>query len=193
MAVSARWLGSGTASTPACLTKRKEPLSWLSNRSSVEIMGKDRLLETTARLPDVRLLLVQIAEILLLLVSPIFMLLLQRMFPLSPRPKSHLLALQGLIVLVMQAVFIGVVGDGGRLEIALIALFCWQALGIIALLRAPSVEFETAFRDQVIREEWYKDRAWQGAMEVEIEQMKDQIAQMAKNSDVVQDDRPRFH
>ncbi len=119
--------------------------------------------------------LVSVRDLMIWLVSPIFMIPLQKRFAVPPRPKSHLLALQALGVLVAQAVFVGVVGDGGRLQWALIAVFCWQALGLVALLRAPSVEFEAAFKDQVITEEWYKDSLWQGAAEWDIEETRRRV------------------
>ena len=119
--------------------------------------------------------LVYVRDLLILLVSPIFMVPLQKRFAVPPRPKSHLLAFQALGVLVAQAVFVGVVGGGGRLQWALIALFGWQALGLVALLRAPSVEFEAAFKDQVVTEEWYKDSLWQGAAEWDIEETRRRV------------------
>ena len=127
-----------------------------------------------------------VGALLLLLVSPIFMVLAQRRFPIPPRPKSHLLALQALSILVAQAIFVAVVGGGGNLDRALIALIAWQALGLVALLRAPSIEFETAYRDQVIRQEWFKDWAWQGATEYDIKQTQEQVDQLQMTVDALQ-------
>ena len=106
---------------------------------------------------------------------------LQWKFKRQIRPKAHLLALHGLIVLVMQAVFVGVVGDMGTLEIVLITVFGVQALGVVAFLLAPSVEAETRYKDKIIVSEWYKDALWQGGMEAEIEMLNDRLDRIEKN------------
>lgn len=122
-----------------------------------------------------RLLLAPIAKVTLLVVSPIFMIPLQRKSNYQVRPKAHLLALHGLIVLVMQAVFVAVVGDMGTLEIVLITVFGLEALGLVAFLRAPSVEFEVHMKDQIIISEWFKDSLWQGTTEAELAMIKKRL------------------
>ena len=130
----------------------------------------------------VRLLLGAAAKVAFLALSPIFMIPLQWKLRRQIRPKAHLLALHGLIVLVMQAVFVGVLGDMGTLEVVLITVFGIQALGIVAFLLAPSVEAETRHKDGIIVTEWYKDALWQGGMEAEIGLLKDRLDRIEKNS-----------
>ena len=122
--------------------------------------------------------LVGMGIIALLIISPIFMIPVQQKLNRQVRPNSHLLAVQSFAVLVMQAALVIVVGEMGILEIALIALIATQALGIIAFLRAPSAEFETRIKDEIIISEWYKDSLWQGFMEGEVEELKERIIQI---------------